>query len=264
MRRVLAFGGQFIKTSAMKFIRRLFGASVEGSDGFDTQAAPDAPFVAIGDIHGRDDLLRSLCDRLRGESPGLPIVLVGDYIDRGPHSAEVLRSLKSLSDDPSAKIVCLMGNHEAMMVEFLDDPENAGSRWLLNGGAKTLESFGIDTADVPLPALRDHLRNMAGDDLLDWVRERPLMWQSGNVVVSHAGGDPARAPNPRRDHGLLWGHAKTRRVRRKDGLWMVYGHYVVETPKALPGRIEIDTGAWRTGQLTAAIIRPGEVTFLTT
>jgi serine/threonine protein phosphatase 1 len=233
-----------------------------GRPRFDAALAPESAFVAVGDIHGMGDLLDALVAKLDTEAPGLPLVFVGDYVDRGPDSAGVLRRLMELNPESKGGS-CLLGNHEAMMLEFLDTPDSAGRLWMANGGAETLRSFGItDPEDHPFETLRDRLRTAAGDALLDWLARRPLIWQSGNVAVSHAGGDPKLPVRPDRGHGLLWGHPDLFDTPRKDGLWMVHGHFITEAPVMKAGRIGIDTGAFQTGRLTAAIIEPGYVRFI--
>lgn len=224
--------------------------------------APDRGFVAIGDVHGRADLLDTLLARLPPESADMPLIFLGDYIDRGPDSAGVLRRLMALDDRDD--VTCLMGNHEAMMLEFLTTPEASGPLWIRNGGDATLRSFGIDPASAPWPELAEALRQSAGGTLLSWLSARPLIWKSGNVVASHAGGDPLAPIEPRRGHGLLWGHPDFLAKPRNDGLWMVHGHYIVDEPRIAQGRISIDTGAYRTDRLTAAIIDVSGVRFVST
>jgi len=225
---------------------------------------PDRPFVAVGDIHGRLDLLEALLVMLESEAPKLPLVFLGDYVDRGPDSAVVLRKLMTLEQDGAREVVCLMGNHEAMMLEFLDMPGAKWPLWTRNGGSATLRSFGLDPDSGSPAETRDRLRDRAGLALLEWIDERPLIWQNGNVVTSHAGGDPPRPIEPHRGHGLLWGHPKIFSTPRQDGLWMVHGHFIRDKPEMKDGRIGIDTGACHTGHLTAAIIEPGFVRFVST
>lgn len=234
--------------------------------GFDTPPAPERDFVAIGDVHGCDGLLAQLLDRVEHEAPGLPVIFVGDYVDRGPDSAGVLARIMELTRSGA---VGLRGNHEAMMLDFVDMPARAGPQWLMNGGVQTLESFGVPAPADPwddnaLTDARDALIDRAGPALIAWLRERPLIWQSGNVAVTHAGGDPSSPLEPRRGHGLLWGHPDFWRKRRKDGLWMVHGHYIVAAPGMRDGRISIDTGAFHTHRLTAAIVTRGDVRFVST
>jgi serine/threonine protein phosphatase 1 len=241
----------------MSPFRQILGRFGPRAVTFDAPIDPQDAFVAIGDIHGRLDLLQALLDRLGDTVPDLPLVFLGDYVDRGPDSAGVLRLLHDLGP------TCLMGNHESMLLEFLDSPETGWPRWRVNGGDATVASFGLDPhADDPA-ALSQGLRARMGDALCDWLAALPLTWQSGNVMASHAGGDPTRQIEPRRGHGLLWGHPKFLTTPRRDGLWMVHGHFIHEAPEICGGRIAVDTGAFVTGKLSAAIIRPGDVHFVT-
>ncbi|RWR29891.1 serine/threonine protein phosphatase [Sinirhodobacter populi] len=214
-------------------------------------AAPERPLAVIGDVHGCLGLLNGLRARIRAESPEARTILVGDMIDRGPDSRGVLEQAWKEREN----LVALRGNHEQMMLDFLDDPETAGARWLRHGGAATLASFGV-TVSTPDTATRDSLRRALPPGMEDWLRTLPLFWQSGNVVVTHAGADP-RTPlaqqNP--DH-LLWGHPGFGRVPRRDGLWIIHGHNIVGRPRSRDGVVSIDTGAWRGGGLTAALIFP--------
>ncbi len=235
------------------------------SPGFDARLAPDIPFVAIGDIHGRDDLLTQMLDRV----PDLPIVFVGDYIDRGPDSMMVLDRLQKLSDVRADDVVCLMGNHEAMLLDFLDHPEHSGAIWLSNGGSQTLRSFGVSNpgkgaSEQALVQTRDQLLVKMGDGLVEWLRNRPYIWRSGNIAVTHAGANPRQKVDPSRGHNLLWGHPDFLRVHRTDGLWVVHGHFIVPVAQAVSGRIAIDTGAFKTGFLSAAVIEPGNLRFIST
>ncbi len=238
--------------------------------GFDAPLAPDMSFAVIGDVHGRDDLLQQVLDRLMGNDANLPIAFVGDLVDRGPDSADDLNRVMSMTQAGSGTAICLKGNHEAMMLDFIDYPAKSGALWLRNGGDKTLESYGITAPnddhgmDTALTDARDALSERMGDPLIDWLRIRPLVYQSGNVAVTHAGGDPAQPLEPRRGHGLLWGHRDFFRKPRQDGVWMVHGHYASEQAAARDGRISVDTGAYATGRLSAAVIAPGNVEFFNT
>jgi serine/threonine protein phosphatase 1 len=223
------------------------------------EIAPERPFYAIGDVHGRYDLLAPL---LRRTGSGDPVVLVGDYIDRGEQSAQVLRHL---FDD--AGLICLQGNHEAMLLRFLDDPVANGPLWFRNGGLQTLASFGIaapDQAMAPeaLQQAARHLSQGMGAGMIAWLRALPLVYRSGNVLAVHAGLDPRRPPEAQDTEALIWGHPDFLRRPRQDGYWVVHGHTIVDSPAVTAGRIAIDTGAYATGRLTAARIAAGQVTFL--
>lgn len=221
--------------------------------------APDRPVTAIADIHGCDDLLARALARAQDQDIS-QIICVGDYVDRGPDSAGVLRRLAGRDD-----VICLMGNHEEMMLDFLQVPERAGPRWLRAGGRATLASFGIDLPDeVPAAALeeiRDRLRAAMGAPLEAWLSALPSLWHSGNLLVSHAGADPRRAVQAQRPRDLRWGHADLGKIPRRDGLWVLRGHVVYEDPFIEAGVISIDTGAYATGRLTLAHIAEGGIRF---
>lgn len=217
--------------------------------------APAAPFRAIGDIHGCADLLARALDR-----PGPPAICLGDMVDRGPDSAGVLRMLAARPDIP-----CLMGNHEEMLLAFLNDPD-LDARWLRHGGAETLESFGLQapSPDAPLEAVAAAAHALAkamGPDLIAWLAALPSLWRSGNVAVVHAAADPARPIPDQRIEVLRWGHRDFRHRRRRDGVWVVHGHVVVERPICRAGVASIDTGAWVTGRLTTAHVTAGGIRF---
>lgn len=205
-------------------------------------------FTVLGDIHGRDDLLLRGLDRL---PPRRPLICLGDMIDRGPNSAGVLRHLIARPDT-----LCLMGNHEEMMLAFLDDPEGEGVRWLENGGTQTLQSYGVDPFAPPVKA-REALRGALPSGLLAWLRGLPSLHRSGDLLLTHAGADPDQAPEDQPIRALHWGHRNFGRRTRADRLWVVHGHTIVPTPRVRRRIISIDTGAWMTDRLTMAHFDPG-------
>lgn len=237
---------------------------------------PDTTVYIVGDIHGCADKLASLLDRLDADIAAAQdrdthLVFVGDYIDRGDESAAVLAFLHDLSRDDAAAVTCLVGNHEAMMLDYIDDPIGPARRWLRHGGVQTMASFG-----VPLPAALDNpsmadlldaasdLRAAIGDDQMAWLRSLPRSWSSGNLWVVHAGADPEVAMSAQDDNTLIWGHEMFYTAERSDGQWVAVGHQPVEAAFAAGGRIALDTGAVYGRSLTAARITPdGRVDFIT-
>jgi serine/threonine protein phosphatase 1 len=233
-------------------------AKLRGNSTVFPPLAPVTPFYVIGDIHGRADLLNRALNQL---PPSGPIICVGDYVDRGENSAEVLRLLHDRSD-----IQCLKGNHEEMLLKFLEDPESQGSRWLRYGGLQTLASFGVsgvtETSDsYRFLEARDALAAAMGSELINWIRALPLSFSSGNIVVVHAAADPKTAPQDQQQRHLLWGHPEFEKTPRQDGIWIVHGHTIVDSATASNGRIAIDTGAYATGKLTIAKIGADSVSF---
>ncbi|SEK96297.1 serine/threonine protein phosphatase 1 [Roseovarius nanhaiticus] len=248
-----------------------------GTNDIDTALiAPARPLYAIGDVHGRDDLIEPMIERIDADAAArgfdaADLIFLGDYVDRGPRSAEVLARLRGMAETMPDMVTCLGGNHERMMLDFLDDPAGRGARWLINGGIETLASYGVDGLDAKSPGkapvedmmeASDALARAMPDGMADWLRALPLWWQSGNMVCVHAAMNPARAPEDQKDRALIWGHQDFGAKPRQDGLWVVHGHTIVKEPLLEPGRICVDTGAYATGRLTAAALTAGACRFL--
>lgn len=223
---------------------------------------PEIPLAIIGDIHGRADLLDKILANVSQEAPKARSVFVGDYVDRGPQSAAVLTRLRSLSG-----AVCIRGNHETMLLEFLENPIETGGRWLRNGGSQTLASYGIELAENSgldeIQAAQQELKQVLADGSEKWLRGLPLFWRSGNLLITHAGPDPAKSIKAQDDKNFLWGHPRFLRDERSDGLWVAHGHWVRDRPDVSNGRINVDTGAYKTGRLTAALVsKDGQIKFI--
>jgi len=234
---------------------------------FDAPARPDRLLYAVGDIHGRDDLLGRIVEKIRADADGRPhdLVFVGDYIDRGDGSAAVLEHLREM-EEGGDNVICLLGNHERMMLDFLDNPAASGRHWLRNGGLQTLASFKVggvteNSDEAAMTAARDKLRKALGKTE-KWLRNRPRSFRSGNMLVVHAAADPRLPVDAQEEKTLLWGHPAFRAEPRQDGIWVIHGHTIVDLPEPVQGRIGIDTGAYATGRLTAVAVDQGDVRFL--
>lgn len=246
----------------MSLLNRLFGAK---GPQFNARIMPDAPFFAIGDIHGCAGKMHRLLAHIAAKDSDAPTVFVGDYVDRGEQSADVVRHIMEM--DAAENVICLIGNHEEMLLNVLDDPQKHGARWLRYGGLQTLASFGVSGVATgatggALDQAATQLRAAMGDVMIDWLRGLPTYWQSGNVAVVHAGADPTLPMVQQSAKTLRWGHPDFEDVVRTDGTWVIHGHTIVERPQTAAGRIAIDTGAYATGRLTAANVTDGDVTFL--
>jgi serine/threonine protein phosphatase 1 len=270
-------------TYMLRSIRSLFGrqgrtpeAPVPAEEALD-RPRPERTTYLIGDLHGRFDLLELLLGlvdaHISGSAAHDPnLVFLGDYVDLGPESAETLARLRELTRDFPENVICLMGNHERMLLDFLNDPVTRGPRWLRAGGAATLHSFRVDPTPLQTGSKPEDFRAAARDlaqampeGLRDWIAERPLSWRSGNVWAVHAGADPAHTMEAQSARVLLWGHPDFEAVPRADGAWVVHGHVEIDRPIYAEGRIALDTGAWRTGRLTACALKPdGRHDFLQT
>jgi serine/threonine protein phosphatase 1 len=198
---------------------------------------------AIGDIHGALHKLQQLVGRCEEHAGGRPrrYVFLGDYIDRGPDSAGVLRLLRDMATT-LPDVVALMGNHEAMLLAVIDGavgPEN----WLGQGGVMTLRSFGVAEARA-LPR---------GD--VDWLRTLPLTKDDGRRFFVHAGVDPRLPLDAQNEDDLLWIREPFLAADRDYGRLIVHGHTPLSSgaPDWRGNRLNLDTGAAYGGPLTAAI-----------
>lgn len=225
---------------------------------------------AVGDIHGRFDLMVALLDQIQADAEihndrrRARIVFLGDYIDRGDDSRAVLNTILELSGPKSPDLIFLRGNHEAALMAFLDDPV-AGRAWLGYGAKQTIASYGLPpvssrvTDTQQLHDLRDQLVAAMGPQI-DVLRAMPTHFVSGNVLFTHAGASPQR---PLQDtKAMVWGHPEFPQNGPVQGLRVVHGHYDYIEPVSDAGRICVDTGAYYTGRLTAVRLDSGEA-FLT-
>lgn len=221
----------------------------------ETVLSPDQNFWAIGDIHGCADNLDRALVHIQEDF----IVTLGDMVDRGPQSADVLARLWRLQNDEPSRVICLKGNHEQMLLEFIDDPAGLGARWLSFGGKETLESFGISDVSSRPDAeealdLADRFEDALPRGMQDWLRNLPIYWNTGNVWCVHAGMNPKKAAEKQSERTLLWGHPEFYSTSRNDDICVVHGHTIMEEAGVSDGRIALDTGAYQGRGLTAGHI----------
>jgi serine/threonine protein phosphatase 1 len=202
---------------------------------------------AIGDIHGCHDLLLTLLQGIEGHAAGQPyrLVFLGDYIDRGPDSAGVLATVRRLQEGSPESVVCLMGNHEALMLEAATDPSRA-QLWLRNGGDAALASFGINNVSE-LPS-----------DIVEWVRQLPAFYEDEHHYYVHAGVNPARALSDQTNHDRFWIREAFLEAEHDFGKHIVHGHTPLQTasPDERLYRTNLDTAAVYGGALTAGVFTP--------
>ena len=254
----------------------MFGAPQHAAPAFSAPAPGRGSAVyAIGDIHGRCDLLIELFQKIEDDVEALDrdpplIVFMGDYIDRGDDSREVLDCLTMVESEGACDMVFLLGNHEKMLLDFLAAPYDA-RQWLRFGGLNTLFSYGVrgvSGTDTSRPELLREMRDRLAEAIepahLDFLRRLVPVHRTGNVLFCHAGADPELPPDAQDRTTLLWGCRQFRKVPRSDGIWVVHGHTIVDRAVADQGVISVDTGAYLTGRLSAARILDGAVTFLST
>lgn len=226
---------------------------------------------AIGDIHGRSDLL-DLIHHMIGEdlSAGRPaecrIIYLGDYVDRGHDSAGVLRRL--CGPPPFAmRRTLLMGNHEQMLLRFLEDGSTA-AMWRQLGGMETLLSYRIDVnAALERPGfagLSAELASRMPAEQLALLRSLALSEAVGDYYFCHAGVRPGVPLEAQAERDLLWIRDEFLTSRMCFGKMIVHGHSPVEHPDLRANRINIDTAAYLTGRLTCLVLEGSERRLLST
>jgi serine/threonine protein phosphatase 1 len=226
---------------------------------------------AVGDIHGRWDLLVELHDLIRVHAQRYPdfqkkVIYLGDYIDRGPDSKRVLDELIRASL-PDFTAVHLKGNHEAMLLAFLENAAQ-GNIWLFNGGIATLQSYGIRWSDkMPyssqtLAKLQKALQQQLPQTHWGFLRSLQLYHIEGDFLFCHAGYKPKVPLADQAEQDLLWIRDEFLYSPLHHEKIIVHGHTISTQPEILPNRVGIDTGAFHTGILTAAAIVDSEIYFL--
>lgn len=216
--------------------------------------------LAIGDVHGRADLLAELLKKFESfeatEGPAdTRIVLLGDMIDRGPNSRGVIDFVIDLAR--RREVVALLGNHEMMMLHFLEDPATL-SAWLRYGALETLQSYGVE---IMLPLEPENLARTAAHayaqipaEHVAFLRSLRLSWTCGDFTFVHAGLRPGLPLQEQDDRDLLEIRAPFLNHNGWFGSYVVHGHTPVSKMEVHQNRMNIDTGAYATGRLTAAII----------
>lgn len=210
---------------------------------------------AIADLHGRFDLLCAALERIEAHSPGGTVVFLGDYVDRGPQSCQIIERLME-GPPPGWEWKCLRGNHEDIMMTCCVDPRHIAGYWIPNGGGATLQSYGAVEGEPLIDAAkRVPLEHLA------WMAELLRMHIDEHRVFVHAGVDRGRLLDMQDDKQLAWkiydkydvfGHGKRH---------VVHGHEQRPGGPVLhKGRTNLDTFAWKHGRLVIGVFdddKPG-------
>jgi serine/threonine protein phosphatase 1 len=218
---------------------------------------PDGQIIyAIGDIHGRLDLLQRAADAIARDVDGLPsgepvTIFVGDYIDRGPSSGAVLDRLAS-STFPTP-IMPLLGNHETMLLNFLQDA-SAMQRWRGLGGLETLHSYGVDVREAmagrDFEVAQYSFRRSFPEEHRQFLLQLPRSVVRGDYLFCHAGVRPGVPLAEQDPYDLICIRDEFLTSDIDHGKVIVHGHTPVPQPDFRPNRINLDTGAFATGRLT--------------
>ena len=232
----------------------------------------DRLVYAIGDVHGRLDLLEPLVRQIaddvlvRRPEKRPMLVFVGDYIDRGQHSKGVIDYIIALRDQGGFEVRTLKGNHEEAMINFLGDA-TAGAEWVEYGGAQTLASYGVTPPKLNSDAAdwertREEFGRLTPQAHLDFLSRLELILVVGDYAFVHAGLRPGVTIQDQDEHDLMWIRDVFLNERRPFEKVIVHGHTPDEQPFIGLCRIGIDTGAYATGVLTAVRLSGEDQTIL--
>jgi serine/threonine protein phosphatase 1 len=228
---------------------------------------------AVGDIHGRLDLLASLLDLIELDAQASSsartrtLVFLGDYVDRGPDSRGVVERL--ITGLPRGfDTHFLKGNHEAILLDFLDDPWRL-DHWLMNGGEATMRSYGVDTARLAQQGAAAESWRQAFAEALPaahrhFFRDLQLSVSFGDYLFVHAGLRPGVPIAAQSEADLIWIRGPFLSHADPFEKIVVHGHTPGKQPEIRANRIGIDTGAVFTGRLTALRLQDGSGIFLQT
>ncbi|MBP7003803.1 metallophosphoesterase [Amaricoccus sp.] len=218
---------------------------------------------AIGDVHGRRDLIEDMLDRVRADLARRPhprprLVTLGDYIDRGPESRGVIETLMGLRGGP-LPVDFLLGNHDSYIETYLADPEwqDRTYHWLhpAMGGAATLASYGVTDAHHDRPhATRAAFAAAMPEEHRAFLRGCALWLRIGGYVLVHAGIRPGVPLEAQARDDCIWIREPFLGSDDDFGFTVVHGHTIVDAVERRPNRIAIDTGVARGGPLTCLVL----------
>ena len=233
------------------------------------ESAPSAPegvrLYAVGDVHGRLDLLDALLARIADDASGhaadaAHLIVLGDMVDRGPETAGVL---DRLIEAPGMATTSLLGNHEQALLDFLNG-EDGSDIWLEWGGLETLMSYGVDGVAAKSPdALRAEFAQVFPAAHRAYLEALPLYVEHGDYVFVHAGVKPGAPLEEQRKRDLIWIRSEFHNAKDPlGGRVVVHGHHPVRRPVSEKRRIGVDTGAVNSGRLTAVVLEGATRRFL--
>lgn len=243
----------------ISILRRLFGTS-PAQRALPPSVPPGERVYAIGDIHGEYAMARALVDRIAADSAARPeaetvhLVFLGDFVDRGPQSKEVV---EWLANDPPAFASChfLRGNHEDAFLSVIDGDETDLPGWRKFGGRETLACYAIGDKAVAMggPFFRAELREKVPESHIAFLRGLRDYVQIGDYLFVHAGIRPGVALSAQDPRDFTWIRREFIESTVDHGMTIVHGHTITDAVDIQPNRIGIDTGAYQAGGKLSAI-----------
>ena len=251
----------------------LFGLGSKKRKESEARLSTDGRLIyAIGDVHGRLDLLEDLLRRIADDiavskSAQRPVLIfLGDYVDRGAFSKGVIDCVIKLKALGDIEVRALKGNHEQSLLGFLTDPQ-VGPGWFQHGGAATLVSYGVaapqtHNATEIWEQASEAFAKVLPAEHLKFYRELEISAEYGDYIFVHAGLRPGVPIEQQTEQDMLWIRAEFLEERRPFGKVVVHGHSPEPEPFLSKVRLGLDTGAYATGILTAARLFDGACTFI--
>ncbi len=253
-------------------------------------APPQPRIYAIGDIHGRADLLGDITGQVQSHatvqsnSPGSPqspsdiapesqlptknlLIYLGDYVDRGPDSKAVIDFLLA-GPPPGFEAIYLKGNHEEALLHFLEEP-SFGEEWRHYGGLETLQSYGVKNVTTRIAGegferARDEFEELLPASHRAFLEGLQISATFGDYFFAHAGVRPGVSPDDQIEQDLLWIREDFVKWTGRFGKVVVHGHTITAEPELLPNRIGIDTGAYLSNTLSCVVLEGDTRTVLQT
>jgi serine/threonine protein phosphatase 1 len=236
-------------------------------------SVPDGMRIyAIGDIHGRIDLLQQLQQLIVEDAATLEpcvdkvVVYLGDYVDRGMNSKGVIDVLIN-SPLNGFESTHLKGNHEEQFLEFLENPD-IGNGWMKIGGNATIHSYGVN---IPSSLSRDDFDHLQADFInalpkshIDFLNKLELTREIGDYLFVHAGINPYEPLQNQTSEDFLWIRGEFLEAEIEYGVVVVHGHSYTGEPAVKNNRICVDTGAYASNKLTCVVLEDTSHRFLST
>src|SRR4051794_14438555 len=252
----------------MSLMKSIFSKSSQGSRPI---GARGHRAYVIGDIHGRLDLLEGLLAKIHDDLTVRPVrktllVFVGDLIDRGPSSAQVVERLRTYRR-PGVQPVFLLGNHEEVLLRILGGNTSLITSWLRFGGIECVKSYGVDArslAGAPNDELLTVIRKGVPAHHVEFLHGFIDPCRFGDYLFVHAGIRPGVELEQQTQTDLRWIREPFLFDQTDHGFVVVHGHTISAEVDERANRIGIDTGAYRTGVLTALVIEGTERRFIDT
>jgi len=235
---------------------------------------PGTVIYAVGDVHGRADLLAELhaaidADRRCRAARRAVLIHLGDYLSRGAASPRVVEQVMQPPVN-GVELVNLKGNHEDMALRFVAGELGAGAVWLAYGGAATLAAYGVSTegaadgSEAALEQLRLRLAAAMPAAHVDFFRALPASHREGDYYFAHAGVLPGVALDAQTEYDRIWIRGQFLESTADHGAVVVHGHSIAAEPQVRHNRIGIDTGAYSSDVLTCLVLHDTERLFLQT